>query len=283
MICHVCFWCADNLFVFDGVNNYDKLLIIIAIAIKCYRKMVCHVCFWCADNLFVFDFELFWGFKSGKRRCAWATPRSKIPPAPGSIQHDQRKIPLVSRAVYIQWWFQKNIKTSNTGPCTMSSSKGILWFQFGCSKFRVFIITKVPWPGIEPGTFRSSVWRSPNWAIAANKWSAVDQNCKQNHDAGIITLIWMVCDNLNHVFNSSEPKFRYFRNWNRWQIITNYQEGNQELFWLVFTIFHIGIYWWIRACLSVLSHLLGAPGGAKGFQDADSNTSWKQKHKSAKL
>ena len=27
---------------------------------------------------------------------------------------------------------------------------------------------KVPTPGIEPGTFRSSVWRSPNWAIAAD-------------------------------------------------------------------------------------------------------------------
>ena len=26
---------------------------------------------------------------------------------------------------------------------------------------------KLPPPGIEPGTFRSSVWRSPNWAIAA--------------------------------------------------------------------------------------------------------------------
>ena len=26
---------------------------------------------------------------------------------------------------------------------------------------------KLPRPGIEPGTFRSSVWRSPNWAIAA--------------------------------------------------------------------------------------------------------------------
>ena len=25
----------------------------------------------------------------------------------------------------------------------------------------------MPRPGIEPGTFRSSVWRSPNWAIAA--------------------------------------------------------------------------------------------------------------------
>ena len=25
----------------------------------------------------------------------------------------------------------------------------------------------VPSPGIEPGTFRSSVWRSPNWAISA--------------------------------------------------------------------------------------------------------------------
>ena len=25
----------------------------------------------------------------------------------------------------------------------------------------------VPRPGIDPGTFRSSVWRSPNWAIAA--------------------------------------------------------------------------------------------------------------------
>ena len=25
----------------------------------------------------------------------------------------------------------------------------------------------MPPPGIEPGTFRSSVWRSPNWAIAA--------------------------------------------------------------------------------------------------------------------
>ena len=25
----------------------------------------------------------------------------------------------------------------------------------------------LPRPGIEPGTFRSSVWRSPNWAIAA--------------------------------------------------------------------------------------------------------------------
>ena len=27
----------------------------------------------------------------------------------------------------------------------------------------------MPRPGIEPGTFRSSVWRSPNWAIAACK------------------------------------------------------------------------------------------------------------------
>ena len=26
---------------------------------------------------------------------------------------------------------------------------------------------KLPRPGIEPGTFKSSVWRSPNWAIAA--------------------------------------------------------------------------------------------------------------------
>ena len=25
----------------------------------------------------------------------------------------------------------------------------------------------MPWPGIEPGTFRSSVWRSPDWAIPA--------------------------------------------------------------------------------------------------------------------
>ena len=27
----------------------------------------------------------------------------------------------------------------------------------------------MPPPGIEPGTFRSSVWRSPNWAIEANR------------------------------------------------------------------------------------------------------------------
>ena len=31
----------------------------------------------------------------------------------------------------------------------------------------------MPWPGIEPGTFRSSVWRSPNWAIAAVAHSAL--------------------------------------------------------------------------------------------------------------
>ena len=31
--------------------------------------------------------------------------------------------------------------------------------SYGCEK--------MPRPGIEPGTFRSSVWRSPNWAISA--------------------------------------------------------------------------------------------------------------------
>ena len=42
--------------------------------------------------------------------------------------------------------------------------------------FKMFVINEfdvnrqkreMPWPGIEPGTFRSSVWRSPNWAIPA--------------------------------------------------------------------------------------------------------------------
>ena len=34
-----------------------------------------------------------------------------------------------------------------------------------CVRFYRFL--KMPRPGIEPGTFRSSVWRSPNWAISA--------------------------------------------------------------------------------------------------------------------
>ena len=32
----------------------------------------------------------------------------------------------------------------------------------------------MPSPGIEPGTFRSSVWRSPNWAIEAINMYAPD-------------------------------------------------------------------------------------------------------------
>ena len=31
----------------------------------------------------------------------------------------------------------------------------------------IYAVLKLPPPGIEPGTFRSSVWRSPSWAIAA--------------------------------------------------------------------------------------------------------------------
>ena len=40
-------------------------------------------------------------------------------------------------------------------------------------------VQRMPRPGIEPGTFRSSVWRSPNWAIAALK----SDSCKSllNH------------------------------------------------------------------------------------------------------
>ena len=38
----------------------------------------------------------------------------------------------------------------------------------GFSRERIEVKKReVPWPGIEPGTFRSSVWRSPNWAIEA--------------------------------------------------------------------------------------------------------------------
>ena len=40
-----------------------------------------------------------------------------------------------------------------------------VWFKYRISCIIVFI--KLPRPGIEPGTFRSSVWRSPNWAISA--------------------------------------------------------------------------------------------------------------------
>ena len=38
-------------------------------------------------------------------------------------------------------------------------------------------VVSVPKPGIEPGTFRSSVWRSPNWAISAAEitWLLFDQ------------------------------------------------------------------------------------------------------------
>ena len=39
-----------------------------------------------------------------------------------------------------------------------------MWFVC-ISYFNYFV--KLPRPGIEPGTFRSSVWRSPNWAISA--------------------------------------------------------------------------------------------------------------------
>ena len=51
-------------------------------------------------------------------------------------------------------------------------SVSMLSFIWGCyQQLRTFALYKkkesVPPPGIEPGTFRSSVWRSPNWAIAA--------------------------------------------------------------------------------------------------------------------
>ena len=35
------------------------------------------------------------------------------------------------------------------------------------NQVKCWSVRKMPRPGIEPGTFRSSVWHSPNWAIAA--------------------------------------------------------------------------------------------------------------------
>ena len=46
----------------------------------------------------------------------------------------------------------------------------------------------MPRPGIEPGTFRSSVWRSPNWAIAALQIkcvSTIDVNTFQYLSSGV--------------------------------------------------------------------------------------------------
>ena len=41
-----------------------------------------------------------------------------------------------------------------------------------------FIQNSCEFSGFEPGTFKSSVWRSPNWAISANHGKWAKKNCE---------------------------------------------------------------------------------------------------------
>ena len=59
-------------------------------------------------------------------------------------------------------WEQKKSTSAGFEP-TRAEPNGLAVHHLNHSA----MMSKVPWAGLEPATFRSSVWRSPNWAIKA--------------------------------------------------------------------------------------------------------------------
>ena len=74
---------------------------------------------------------------------------------------------------------------------------------------------KMPPPGIEPGTFRSSVWRSPNWAKAA---SVNTSSGDRTHDHKIKSLALYLTE-LSRMYYSLATTRLSIRRWNSASIL----------------------------------------------------------------
>ena len=80
----------------------------------------------------------------------------------------------------------------------------ILLIFFVSKKIRpVIIFCKMPRPGIEPGTFRSSVWRSPNWAIAA--WNVSFHYHPKRYIENIVFTLHIKASKSKMTFSKDKP------------------------------------------------------------------------------